>query len=154
MSTITLPDMAEIIHRDPEIIVKDRMINIEWYLGTSEWGGNADLGRPGEPRRDLLTLTILHHGKAEYIGPMEYCYTASVSREGEVDRGNGIISRHYSIGRGFGRILTEEAKRFNAKRQREFADKAIVRLREIIDDPSFLSAEEFARLEYVFTGEE
>jgi hypothetical protein len=93
-----------------------RRITAEWTL----------FEKDGARHCAVLTITY-HQGR---------CYSASLGNE-EVKREGGFETRTFMV---FGsvRVMTSDpVKRYSAKRQREFFDKALAYLIENIDDERF-----------------
>lgn len=88
------------------------------------------------PWRIYAELSIHHHGRAEIAGRPDRCFTATLGRA-KVRTCGAMTSQSFGLSNGPAsmRILEAEAcPRFSPKRLEAYAEKALARLPEILDD--------------------
>lgn len=103
------------------------------------WPVREDPQENGDVRHIFAELTVHHHGRAEIAGRPDRCFTVTLGRAYITKRAGGMTSQTFGVGRGLPsvRVLpSEPCARFSAKRIEELADRALVALREMADDPN------------------
>jgi hypothetical protein len=68
---------------EPTIKYDDRRATADWLVREG-----AD-PQEGSPAQEYAVLTVSHHGRADYIGPVEYCFTATLGRETVLTKDDG-----------------------------------------------------------------
>lgn len=120
----------------PEVIEDGRTLRAQWPI-------DAHTDERGDEVTELAVLTVHHHGRSEIGGRLKYCYTASLDRQQVIDR-DGFKIRRQTIGvtyRSSVEIARQEAKRYSAKRAREFFDYAVTSVESRFErrDPDVLA---------------
>lgn len=116
---------------DPKVKERDRSIDLRWLV--REEPMNDDDSDGFGPWQVYAELTVSHHGRAEYHGRPDRCYTAILSRHREAHgtTGNNLGVTRMEINFGGPRALPPvrimdpvSAPRFNRKRMLELANTA------------------------------
>lgn len=120
----------------PDVIEDGRHLRAQWPLEVHH-------DDRGDEVTELAVLTVFHHGRSDIGGRDEYCYTATLDRQQTIDRG-GYKIRRQTIGvtyRSSVSVAREDAKRYSAKRCREFFDRSVaeVERRRESGDPDTLA---------------
>lgn len=120
---------------EPERVSKydGRAIDFRWVLL------EEPVDHHGSPavHRVYATLTVQHHGKADFMGQPNKCFTAVVSRD-DITEGDKVtvVSIHIG-GPHFVPSITigkEPCERFSAKRLTEYAEIMLETLRDLFRD--------------------
>lgn len=111
---------------EPTIVERNRSLRADFPLFTDP-DDHPDY--PG--RKHFATLSVHHHLNRK-------CYAASVQRETEEDQGQFTV-RSFMAFAGV-RIGVEPTPRYNAKRQREFLDRMLAELPQLIETDEKVAA--------------
>lgn len=129
--TLAVVDLSTFPHTDSTNTERRRMTR-SWVVAT----GTCDDG----PYQSVVELTTQHHGRADYIGPIERCYDAVLSHHHVIDHGGYKITRTVISYRGDGvpslRVHNVPTERYSAKGLRETHRDALILLAESLDRPS------------------
>jgi hypothetical protein len=106
---------------------KYRDIESTWEVGPGQL--HPDSSIPGEEGTIVLDLTTYHHGKAEYYGQLEKCYTSTI-RVAFVGENFKQTTLSFGTKNESVRVLNVPVERFSAKSMREAHQKALAYVRE------------------------
>lgn len=130
---MTIIDTTPLLMTDPEIVPGRRSVKYRWVLSQEDVLEYDDPNRPGV-HYIYVTLDVDHYGRSEIAGRLEYCYLARLMYEDITRFETHTMQRIQYLGGGALRLLQEPAKRFSQKRLDQFAEEALVDLRNRRDD--------------------